>query len=100
MTNVPGPQFELYLMGRPLQSAFPMVPLARNQALGIAIMSYNGQINFGLNADFDALPDVEDLARDLADAIEELALAAGVRPSAPEPAPTSAGTPVRQATTS
>ena len=42
---------------------FPMVPLAANQALGIAIMSYDGQLNFGLNADYDALPDLELLAR-------------------------------------
>jgi hypothetical protein len=57
---------------------FPMVPLAANQALGIAIMSYDGQLNFGLNADYDALPDVELLAHDLIDSIAELADAAGV----------------------
>ena len=43
-----------------------MVPLAANQALGIAIMSYDGQLNFGLNADYDALADVELLADELA----------------------------------
>ena len=63
VTNVPGPQFPLYMLGRRLQEMFPMVPLAANQALGIAIMSYDGQLNFGLNADYDALPDVERLAR-------------------------------------
>ncbi len=62
VTNVPGPQFPLYMLGRRLQEMFPMVPLAANQALGIAIMSYDGQLNFGLNADYDALPDVERLA--------------------------------------
>jgi diacylglycerol O-acyltransferase / wax synthase len=72
VTNVPGPQFPLYMLGRRLQEIFPMVPLAANQALGIAIMSYDGQLNFGLNADYDALPDLEQLAQDLTDAIAEL----------------------------
>jgi diacylglycerol O-acyltransferase / wax synthase len=77
VTNVPGPQFPLYMLGRRLDATFPMVPLAENQALGIAIMSYDGQLNFGLNADYDALPDLEALADDLRAAIEELAAAAG-----------------------
>ena len=77
VTNVPGPQFPLYMLGRTLLEMFPMVPLAANQALGIAIMSYNGQLNFGLNADYDALADVERLAQDLTDAIAELLRAAG-----------------------
>jgi WS/DGAT/MGAT family acyltransferase len=77
VTNVPGPQFPLYLLGRELESIFPMVPLAENTALGIAILSYNGQLNFGLVADFDALADVEVLAEELRSSIEELAAAAG-----------------------
>jgi WS/DGAT/MGAT family acyltransferase len=80
VTNVPGPQFPLYMLGRRLHAMYPMVPLAENQALGIAIMSYNGQLNFGLNADFDALPDLEALADELRAAIEELAAAAGEDP--------------------
>jgi hypothetical protein len=56
---------------------YPMVPLAENQALGIAIMSYNGQLNFGLNADYDALPDLEALADELRASIDELVAAAG-----------------------
>jgi WS/DGAT/MGAT family acyltransferase len=78
VTNVPGPQFPLYMLGRELDAMFPMVPLAENQALGIAIMSYNGQLNFGLNADYDAMPDLEALADELRAAIEELAAAAGL----------------------
>jgi WS/DGAT/MGAT family acyltransferase len=78
VTNVPGPQFPLYMLGRELDAMFPMVPLAENQALGIAIMSYNGQLNFGLNADYDALPDLEALADELRASIAELAAAAGV----------------------
>ena len=83
VTNVPGPQIPLYLLGRQLDAMFPMVPLAANQALGIAIMSYNGQLNFGLNADYDALPDLEALADALRASIDELVAAAG---QAPRPA--------------
>jgi WS/DGAT/MGAT family acyltransferase len=80
VTNVPGPQFPLYMLSRRLEAMYPMVPLAENQALGIAIMSYNGQLNFGLNADYDALPDLEALAEELRAAIEELVAAAGESP--------------------
>jgi WS/DGAT/MGAT family acyltransferase len=80
VTNVPGPQSPLYLLGRMLHAMFPMVPLAENQALGIAIMSYNGQLNFGLNADYDALADLEALADELRASIAELVAAAGESP--------------------
>ena len=79
VTNVPGPQFPLYLMGHELRDLFPMVPLARNQALGVAIMSYNGKMNFGLVGDFDAMHDLDELAEDFRASLEELADAAGVR---------------------
>jgi diacylglycerol O-acyltransferase len=82
VTNVPGPQFPLYMLGRRLEAMYPMVPLAAGQALGVAVMSYDGHVHFGLNADFDSLPDVEDLAGDLRDAIAELVQAAGVTPRA------------------
>ena len=85
VTNVPGPQFPLYLLGRELESIYPMVPLAENTALGIAILSYNGQLNFGLVADYDALADVEVLAEELRAAIDELAAAAGAPPRGRSP---------------
>jgi diacylglycerol O-acyltransferase / wax synthase len=78
VTNVPGPQFPLYLLGRRLSTLYPVVPLARRQALGIAVMSYDGSLGFGLLADYDALPDLELIARDLERAISSLARAAGV----------------------
>jgi WS/DGAT/MGAT family acyltransferase len=84
VTNVPGPQFPLYLDGRELTDMFPMVPLGSNLNLGIAIVSYNGTLNFGLVGDFNALYDLEDLAGDFLAALEELADAAGVRRS-PQP---------------
>jgi diacylglycerol O-acyltransferase len=80
VTNVPGPQFPLYMLGRRLEAMYPNVPLAAGQALGIAIISYDGHVNFGLNADYDALPDVEDLAGDLRDSIAEMVAAAGASP--------------------
>jgi hypothetical protein len=79
VTNVPGPQIPLYLLGRRLRAFYPVVPLAHHQALGIAIMSYDGRLGFGLLADYDALPDLEALADDLEAAIADLARAAGAR---------------------
>jgi WS/DGAT/MGAT family acyltransferase len=80
VTNIPGPQFPLYLMGRRMERVFPMVPLAKNQGVCIGIMSYDGQVNFGLIGDYDGMTDLEDLARDLEDSIDELLEAAGGRP--------------------
>jgi WS/DGAT/MGAT family acyltransferase len=86
VTNVPGPQLELYVLGRPLRSIFPMVPLAANQALGVAIMSYDGRLFFGCNADYDALTDLEPFADDLRAEVAELVAAAGARPPDRPPA--------------
>jgi len=90
VTNVPGPQFPLYLMGEEMIETFPMVPLAKNQALGIALLSYNGHINFGLVGDFDLLWDLDELAEDVHDALAELAVAAGVELTTPRPEATPA----------
>jgi diacylglycerol O-acyltransferase / wax synthase len=78
VTNVPGPQFPLYLAGRKMLDPFPMVPLAKNQALGIALLSYAGKINFGLVGDWDLMWDIDEFADDLRRSLEELAEAAGV----------------------
>jgi diacylglycerol O-acyltransferase len=78
VTNVPGPQFPLYLLGHRLQVLYPVVPLARRQALGIAVMSYDGHLGFGLLGDYDALPGLELIVQDLRRAIASLARAAGV----------------------
>jgi diacylglycerol O-acyltransferase / wax synthase len=87
VTNVPGPQFPLYLAGHRMLDPFPMVPLAKNQALGIALMSYDGRINFGLVGDFDRLWDIEDLAEDLRASLAETAEEAGVPLSEPDTIP-------------
>ena len=77
VTNVPGPQFPLYVLGRELQDLFPIAFLPRDHALAIAIMSYNGGIDFGLLGDYDAMPDL-DGARPATStvALEELVVAA------------------------
>jgi diacylglycerol O-acyltransferase len=80
VTNVPGPQIPLYLLGRRLQILYPVVPLAQRQAIGIAVMSYDGHLGFGLLGDYDALPGLEQIATDLKWAIAALARAAGVGP--------------------
>jgi diacylglycerol O-acyltransferase / wax synthase len=72
VTNVPGPQFPLYVLGRKMESFFPMVPLARRQALCVGIMSYNGQINLGLVGDYDAMADLDSFALDLEAATHEV----------------------------
>jgi hypothetical protein len=78
VTNVPGPQFPLYLDGRELTDMFPIVPLGSNLNLGIAIVSYNGTLNFGLVGDFVVMHDLDDLADDFLAALQQLAAAAGV----------------------
>ena len=62
VTNVPGPQVPIYLLGRELEDVFPVGFLPPNQALFVAIMSYNGGINFGLLADYDSMDDIEVIA--------------------------------------
>src|SRR3954467_5984385 len=101
VTNVPGPQMPLYILGREMKGLYPVVPLAARQALGIAIMSYNGRLGFGLLADYDALPDLEEIAQHLEEAIATLAREAGVprssgtaasrKPRSGKPAPAGAG---------
>jgi hypothetical protein len=69
------------MLGRRLRAFHPVVPVISNTALGIAIMSYDGRVSFGLLGDFDAMPDLDDLAADLDAAIDELAAAAAGTPA-------------------
>jgi diacylglycerol O-acyltransferase / wax synthase len=66
VTNVPGPQLPLYVLGRRMLEVYPVAFLPQRHALAIAIMSYNGQMNFGLLGDFDALPDIDLLGESIA----------------------------------
>ena len=78
VTNVPGPQIPLYLAGKRMIDTFPMVPLAKNQALGVALLSYAGHINFGLVGDFDLMWDLDEFTEDVRESLAELAAEAGV----------------------
>ena len=84
VTNVPGPQFPLYLMGRELQELAPIAFLPEDHALAVAAMSYNGSVDFGLLGDYDAMPDLDVFADYIEDALAELMQAAGVgKPTTP-----------------
>jgi diacylglycerol O-acyltransferase / wax synthase len=72
VTNVPGPQFPLYVLGREMLQAVPVAFLPENHALAIAIMSYHGQMNFGLLGDFDALPDIDTIGENIRDELSLL----------------------------
>ena len=77
VTNVPGPQFPLYMMGREMREIVPVAFLPENHALAIAAMSYNGKLDFGLIGDYDAMPDLERMAELFEESLEELLKAAG-----------------------
>ena len=76
VTNVPGPQFPLYLLGREMQEIVPIAFLPEDHALAVAIMSYNGKVDFGLLADYDAMPDIDAFAAHLEESLAELLAAA------------------------
>ncbi len=72
VTNVPGPQFPLYAAGARMLQMYPVVPLAKGQAVSIGLTSYDGGVFYGLNADRDAMPDVDVLAQCLEESLAEL----------------------------
>jgi WS/DGAT/MGAT family acyltransferase len=76
VTNVPGPQIPLYVLGRELLDIFPVAFLPENHTLAIAIMSYNGKIDFGLLADYDAMEDVNLIAEGIEAEVKQLLEAA------------------------
>src|SRR3954451_12591107 len=80
VTNVPGPQIPIYLLGRELLELVPVAFLPDNFALTVAAMSYNGKLDFSLLGDYDAMPDIDLLGEYVEEALEELLVAAG-RPS-------------------
>ncbi len=77
VTNVPGPQFPLYLLGRRLLELYPQAPLVRNQGLSIGAMSYDGKLGFGLLGDLDTMPDISVLSGGISDAMDEILWTAG-----------------------
>ncbi len=61
ITNIPGPQFPMYLLEAEMLANYPMVPLWAQHGLGIALFSYNGRMLWGIQADYDTLPDAPKL---------------------------------------
>ena len=91
-TNVPGPQYALYAVGRRMLEAFPYVPLGGNVRVGVAIFSYDGGLNFGVTGDYDTAPDIDVLCGGIEDGLAELLELAGeaepaAKPERPTPAP-------------
>ena len=72
VTNVPGPQYPLFAAGAQMLETYPVDPLGRGQAVSVGLTSYDGAVYFGLNADRDAMPDVEVLAQCLEESLAEL----------------------------
>jgi diacylglycerol O-acyltransferase len=71
VTNVPGPPFPLYILNAPMKAIYPLVPIMRNQNLGIALFSYNGGLHWGFNADWENFPDVHEFVEHLETSFDE-----------------------------
>lgn len=80
-TNVPGPQFPLYLLGHKMLQCYPYVPVGGEMAVNCAILSYNGTVYFGFSGDVHAAPDLRKLEKLLTESFEELGTAAGIKPA-------------------
>ena len=91
VSNIPGPSEQLYLLGSPLQSVFPVVPLADGHAVSVGMTTIHDRACFGIYAGGEAVADVDTLARDVDDAITEL-LAPVRRPLSPHRQMGTAGT--------
>jgi diacylglycerol O-acyltransferase / wax synthase len=76
MTNVPGPQSQMYVAGAKLLETYAVPPLLHNQVLAIGVTSYAGNVYFGINADRDAMSDVDVFPSLLAESLDELLEAA------------------------
>lgn len=81
VTNVPGPQFPLYLLGARLLEMFPVVPLLENTGIGVALFSYDGRLFWGVNSDPDLVPDLPEFIKAIRSSFKELKKAASLRPA-------------------
>lgn len=72
VTNVPGPQLPLYMVGRKLLDIYPIAFLPKGHGLAVAVFSYNGHLDFGLLADFDTIPDIDVISSGITESVEEL----------------------------
>jgi hypothetical protein len=89
VSNVPGPQVDLYMAGARLEAHYPISVITDGMGLNITVMSYRGRLDFGIVADREQMPDVWKLIGWLADALEELR---------PPTSPRSSGKPAEMAT--
>jgi diacylglycerol O-acyltransferase len=80
-TNVPGPQFPLYLFGHKMLHCYPYVPVGGELAVNCAILSYNGTVYFGFSGDVHAAPDLRRLEKLLMTSFTELRAAVGIKPA-------------------
>jgi WS/DGAT/MGAT family acyltransferase len=87
VTNVPGPQLPLYLLGARMLDSYGLVPLIDYLCLGIVLFSYDGQLCWGFTCDWDLLPDLHDFVNDIEASFDELQRAAGALPPAIEESP-------------
>ena len=87
VTNVPGPQFPLYMLGAKLLESFPQVPLLQGTGVGVALFSYDGRLFWGFNADYKLVPDLEVFTRLVRASFVEFANAVDVKltPTSEEP---------------
>ncbi len=103
VTNVPGPQFPLYLLGSEMVGSYPLVPLWQAHGVGVALFSYAGTVYWGFNADYDIVPDVDVFANAVDSAFADLHKAAKSgaasvgKPKRPKKRPPLGSTPVKQA---
>jgi WS/DGAT/MGAT family acyltransferase len=72
VTNIPGPQFPMYLLESQMSANYPMVPLWAQHGIGVALFSYNGRLLWGVQADYDTLPDSDDFVAALHSSFSEL----------------------------
>jgi WS/DGAT/MGAT family acyltransferase len=86
VTNVPGPQFPLYLIGREMEELVPVPFLAPEHALAVAMMSYNGKVDIGMMGDYDAVEDLDEFGADIRESVAELRSVARPPGRAPQPA--------------
>jgi WS/DGAT/MGAT family acyltransferase len=86
VTNVPGPPVPFYLLGARMVAAYPHLPLFENQGLSVALLSYAGQLAWGVGADWNQMPDLGEFLCAIEEAFADLCLAAGIEPSAAVPA--------------
>ncbi len=72
VTNVPGPQVPMYMAGARMLEIYPHVPLADNLGLGVALLSYDGKLCWGFNADYDLVPDLAGFVSNVRQSFEEI----------------------------